>query len=252
LVGRPGVADAMARALPHADAALARRLAVAEARFQLRQSLERLVFPRLDRCTVTAHVAVEGLDAVHSAMAAGTPVLLIAGHLGTHGLPPIVLDRLGIPVQVRTFQRPDDALEGAQGWGQARRRQMEDRLGVRYLRVGSAGDRPRAVLAEGGVLLTTGDGLGPGRIVGESSRPAALGLTRIAWPDAAYALGREAGAAILGLLLDDRPDGPVLRLTPLAGPQPFEAFVARYRTLWRLRPETWQFWDQLAALEEAA
>lgn len=241
----------MARALPDTDEWQCARLAQAEARFQLRQRLERLVFPRLDADSVAAHVAVEGLAQVHTAVGQGRPVVLIAGHLGTHGLPPLVLHHLGVPVQVRTFQLPDQDLGPTQGWGQARRRAMEDGLGVRYLRVGSADDQPDTVLAAGGVLLTTGDGLGPQRIAGESLGRGALGRTVLGWPDGPYALARAHGALPVGLLLDDRPQGPVLRLLDLTGPAPFRTFLASYEALWCRRPETWQFWDELGALEAA-
>jgi len=241
----------MSRVLPDADPQLCQRLARAEARFQLRQRLERLVFPRLDPASVAAHVAVEGLGAVRSAMGQGRPVVVIAGHLGTHGLPPLVLHHLGVPVQVRTFQLPDGELEPGQGWGQAQRRATEDRLGIRYLRVGSEADQPDRVLAAGGVLLTTGDGLGPQRIAGESLCRGALGATVLAWPDGPYALARAHGALAVGLLLDDRPQGPVLRLLDLTGPAPFRTFLRAYGALWTRRPETWQFWDELEALEAA-
>lgn len=239
----------MARAFPERSPQAIARLAVAEARFQLRQRLERLVFPGLDRAWARNHVPVEGLGTLQEAVGAGRPVLLIAAHLGTHGLPPVLLHRLGVPVQVRTFQLPDTELEGGRGWAQARRRRMEDALGVRFLRAGTPDDAPARVLAAGGVLLTTGDGLGPGRICGEPQRRGALGATDIAWPAGPYPLGAHTDALALGVLLDDRPQGPLLRLLPLGTAAPFQVFRAAYEALWRLRPETWQFWDELGALE---
>ena len=119
------------------------------------------------------------------------------------------------------------------------------------MRVGAPEDAPSAVLAAGGVLLTTGDGLGPQRIAGECTRRAALGQVTVSWPEEAYGLAREHGALLVGLLVDDRPEGPLLRLIDLTGPVPFRTFRAAYEALWCRRPETWQFWDELGALEAA-
>lgn len=241
---RPAVRHALGIAFPERSAPALDALAAAEARFSLRQRLEMAVFPRLDGASAERHVRLVGRAHLDRALSGGRGAVLAGAHIGVHGLPPLALARAGYPVATRTFLLPDAELSPAQAYGQRKRKALESRMGLRFIRAGEPGDDPSAPLRRGEALISTGDGLGPEQVLGEAPRVLPLLGQPVAWPEQAFRIAREAGAPVLGLFLRSEGEGHRLRITPpLGGDDPLPEFVRTYEEELRDCPEEWQFWD---------
>lgn len=234
----PAVRRAMAEALGERSPQELDALARSEARNRWLERLEQARFATWTAASVRHHVRLAGREVLEGVLAGGRGVILAAAHFGVHGLPPLALTLLGYPIVARTFVRSAERLGPGGAYGQARRLAYEESLPVRWQRTDRPSD-PLGVLAEGGALLTAGDGLGPHEVLGEPLEVRELAGHRTFWPQEPWRLAEASGVPVLGLY--PATEGHRHRLVVEPVPH-LDAFVARYEQFLRSHPADWQFW----------
>ncbi len=226
------------------DEAAAHAAARAYAALAWRTRAEAAAYPSLARAGLDGWCVIDGADAVREAVAGPGAIVMVA-HFGQHGLPPLALALAGVPVVARTFMMPDDALSPASAWSQQQRRALEAKLPVRYVRAGSDGDDPEALLASGNALYTNADGWSPDRILGDRSRFLTIGSVRMRFPPHPFRLARKTGARLFVLYLDSSRPVHRLEVLPIGGPDPVDALRSSYEARLRRMPGQFQFWGDL-------
>lgn len=199
---------------------------------RLRTQLGRQLLPR----HLASEVEVEGEALLEP------PVLVVAAHFGQHGLPPVALATRGHAVTVVTVMRDDAELPPAAAYGQARRRDLEASLPVRYVRA-----RPGLVPPAEGVLVMGGDGRAALAIHGEDGRELPLLGRPERWPTRPFAIADRMGIRTVGLFFDSAERRHRLKLVPLGSDDPQAAFAAHYDAWLREHPAQWAFWDERSA-----
>jgi KDO2-lipid IV(A) lauroyltransferase len=159
-----------------------------------------LIFPKMKGSDMDRLVEIEGLPHLDQAREKGKGVILVHGHFGPAHLPLVVLARLGYPMQ--QIGNPSDAGLSLIGRRVAYRLRMhyESLMPAQIIPTNSFLRPVFTGLKKNGVVMTTADGSGTDKEIGQQFTAKFLGRSR-RLPLGPALLAEKTGAALLPLFV---------------------------------------------------